>query len=71
MVEAGLTPREALAAATLAPARLLGLEGEVGEVREGFAADLVLLDGNPLESIANVRRVAVVVRAGRPVVVRP
>jgi hypothetical protein len=64
LVAAGLSPREALFSATLGAARFLGLS-EIGELRPGYHADLVLLDGNPLEEIGNVGRVAGVVRAGR------
>jgi imidazolonepropionase-like amidohydrolase len=65
IVQAGLTPLAALQAATINPARFLGLETSVGTVERGQSADLVLLDANPLESIANVRRIAAVVRDGR------
>lgn len=60
-----LTPAEALRAATLAPARWQGLEGQVGEVVAGQVADLVLLEANPLEEISATRRIAAVVLGGR------
>jgi hypothetical protein len=53
LVKAGLTPIEALQAATLNPARYLGKEKELGTVERGKLADLVLLDDNPLEDIRN------------------
>lgn len=65
MVEAGMTPEQALASATLQPARFLGLLDSLGTVDVGKLADLVLLDADPLERIANVRRVHGVIRAGR------
>jgi len=65
LVAAGLSPREALESATLAPARLLGWSHEMGSVETGKIADLVLLDGNPLQDIGNTRRVAGVVAQGR------
>ena len=65
LVEAGLTAQEALLSATLGPARFLGIADSVGEVRPGFTADLVLLGGNPLDDILNVRRVSEVVVRGR------
>lgn len=65
MVAAGLSPREALEAATLAPARLLGWAGVMGSVETGKIADLILLDGNPLQDIANTRRIAGVFAQGR------
>jgi imidazolonepropionase-like amidohydrolase len=62
MVEAGLTPYQALASGTLNPARFFG-EDDWGTIGPGQAADLILVEGNPLEDIANVaRRAGVMVR---------
>mgnify|MGYP000355963530 CR=1 FL=1 len=58
-------PRDAvLRAATLEPARYLGREGELGEVREGAIADFVLLEGNPLEDLAALKQLSGVAKAG-------
>jgi imidazolonepropionase-like amidohydrolase len=65
LVEAGLTPLEALRDATLDPARVLGLADSLGKVESGKLADLVLLDANPLEDIRNTRRIRAVVADGR------
>ena len=65
LVKAGLTPVEALQAATLNPARYLGKEKELGTVERGKLADLVLLDENPLEDIRNTQRIAAVMANGR------
>jgi len=65
LVEAGLTPMEALQSATLNPARFLGKEQEFGTVEEGKMADLVLLDANPLEAISNTQKIHAVVVNGR------
>lgn len=65
LVEAGLTPLEALQAATLNPARFLGKEQDFGTVTEGKMADLVLLDANPLEAISNTQKIHAVVVNGR------
>lgn len=65
LVEAGLTPEEALASATTEPARFLGLSDSLGSVERGKVADLVLLDADPRVQIGNVRRIYGVVRAGR------
>ena len=65
LVGAGLTPMEALQAATWNPARFLGREKELGSVAKGKLADLVLLEASPLESIGNTKRIAAVVSAGR------
>lgn len=65
LVEAGLTPLQALQAATINPARFLGKEKEMGQVEVGKLADLVLLDANPLDDIGNLDKIAGVVAAGR------
>jgi hypothetical protein len=65
LVEAGLTPAEALRTATVNPARFFNQENQRGEVKRGHAADLVLLDANPLADIRNTRRIFAVVRDGR------
>src|SRR5262249_53363489 len=64
-VRAGMTPLEALQAATLNPARFLGKTDQFGTVEAGKVADLVLLDANPLADVENVRKVWAVVVAGR------
>ncbi len=65
LVEAGLTPLAALQAATLAPATFFDREAELGTVEVGKLADLVLLDGDPLDDIENVREIRAVVADGR------
>jgi imidazolonepropionase-like amidohydrolase len=52
-VAAGLTPHQALKAATIAPASMLGLESEQGSIEIGKRADLLLLARNPLDDIRN------------------
>ncbi|HLW48199.1 MAG TPA: amidohydrolase family protein [bacterium] len=64
-VRLGLSPYEALKAATVDAARLLGLDGEVGTVEEGKRADLVIFGSDPLADISAVRRVDGVVKDGR------
>ena len=56
---------EALQTATRNPARYFGLEDEFGTLEEGKAADLVLLDANPLKDIHNTQKVRAVVMRGR------
>ncbi|MBA2300125.1 MAG: amidohydrolase family protein [Chloroflexi bacterium] len=65
-VRHGMTPSAALASATTVTAALFGLT-DVGLVEEGQVADLLVLDGDPLESIGALRGPAQVFRAGRPV----
>ena len=64
-VKAGFTPMEAIQAATIVPARVMKMDKEVGTIEAGKRADLILLDGNPLESISNIRNVRQVVTGGR------
>lgn len=64
LVKAGFTPAEALRAATLAGAEFLGVADRYGTVEEGKAADLVLLDANPLDDVAATRRIRAVVFRG-------
>ncbi len=65
LIEAGLTPLGALQAATLNPARVLGLADSLGTIEPGKLADLVLLDANPLEDIRNTQKIRAVVADGR------
>jgi imidazolonepropionase-like amidohydrolase len=65
LVGAGLTPLEALRAATISPARFLHATDSLGTIERGKVADLVLLDADPLDDIGNVARVRAVVAAGR------
>jgi len=65
LVKAGLTPLEALQAATIRPAEYLGLEDRLGSIAPGRFADLVLLEANPLSNIANTRRIAAVILNGQ------
>ena len=65
LVEAGFTPREALASATTLPAQYLSMRDRLGRVEKGRLADLVLLDANPLEDIANTRKIRAVLANGR------
>lgn len=63
-VQAGFTPMEAIQAATIVPARVLGFDKELGTVEAGKRADVIIVDGNPLESIHNIRKVEFVITNG-------
>jgi imidazolonepropionase-like amidohydrolase len=64
LTRAGLTPIEALRAATTTNAELLGLEHEIGRIEGGFTGDLVAVPGDPTKDITAVTRVAFVMRGG-------
>jgi imidazolonepropionase-like amidohydrolase len=65
LVQAGLTPMQALQTATINPAKFLNLQDKLGTVEQGKIADLVLLEANPLDDITNTQRIAGVVVNGR------
>lgn len=66
MVRHGLPPMEALRAATASAAAALGLEREIGRVAPGFAADLLVVEGDPLADIGALSRVRLVLAGGEP-----
>ncbi len=70
LVKAGLSPSEALRTATTNAAAALGLEGRLGCISPGAAADLVVLEGDPLTDIRNTQKIHSVIRGGR-IVDRP
>ncbi len=64
-VELGMTPLEALRSATTVPAQFLGFADSLGTISVGKLADVVLLDANPLNDIANIRKINAVVADGK------
>ena len=70
LVGVGMTPLEALRAATTTAAELFGLTGQVGVIAPGLEADLIVLERNPLEDIGVVQDVLMVVSDGKVVVQR-
>jgi len=64
-VQAGFTPAEALAAATIVPARLVGQDARSGSIKVGKAADLALIDGDPSTRIGDLRQTRVVMLDGK------
>jgi imidazolonepropionase-like amidohydrolase len=64
-VQAGFTPMEAIQAATLVSAQAMGMEKESGTIEAGKRADVILVDGNPLENISDIRKVSAVFAGGR------
>ncbi len=70
LVSSGLTPLEALKAATATGAELLGVQGRTGRIAQGLEADLIVVERNPLEDIRTTEDVLLVVNNGKVVVNR-
>jgi imidazolonepropionase-like amidohydrolase len=67
LVEAGMTPTEAIVSATVRAAELLGLENEIGTLEAGKAGDLIVVAGDPTKDVGVLMEVNVVVKAGKVV----
>ncbi|WP_414903109.1 amidohydrolase family protein [Sphingomonas flavalba] len=66
--EAGMTPLQALRAATIEPARMLGVDKQVGALRPGYLADIVAVDGDPTADIRALRTISLVMKGGKVIV---
>jgi len=64
MVEAGMPPAEAIRSATISSAELLGVEAELGQIKSGFIADVIAVEGNPLADVTRLESVSFVMRDG-------
>jgi imidazolonepropionase-like amidohydrolase len=64
MVEGGMAPMETIQAATIKAAELLGMEDQLGSIEEGKVADIIAVDGNPLENIEVMGKVVFVMKEG-------
>ena len=65
LVEAGLTPLQALKSATITPAEFFNLENKMGTIDPGKYADLVILNSNPLKKIKNTQDIHAVISKGK------
>jgi imidazolonepropionase-like amidohydrolase len=65
LVKAGMSKFEALQAATITNARILGLQNDLGSIEVGKLADLVLVEGNPLDDVGEVKNVKMVWKEGQ------
>jgi len=64
-VQAGFTPMEAIQAATSLPAKVMHLDGQVGTIQPGKRADLIVVAGDPLSNIRDIRKITTVIARGR------
>jgi imidazolonepropionase-like amidohydrolase len=67
LIDAGMTPREAVASATTVAARALGMENEIGRIAVGYSADIIAVDGDPLADVRTLEAVRWVMVRGRVV----
>lgn len=65
MVEAGMPATAAIQSATITNAKLLGMETEVGQIKENFIADIIAVDENPIDKIAALEKVTFVMKDGK------
>jgi hypothetical protein len=65
LVDAGLTPMQALMAATIWGAEIMGQQSRLGSIEKGKLADVVVLDANPLQDIQNTKKIVTVIKGGR------
>lgn len=63
-VQSGFTPLEAIQSATTVPAHVMGLDKELGTIETGKRADLILINGDPLQDVHNTRNVEYVITNG-------
>ena len=67
MVEWGMTPLQAIQAATVSAAKALGREADVGAIAVGRYGDMIAVDGDPLANVRELESVDVVIKGGEPV----
>lgn len=65
MVEAGMPSIEAIQSATITNAKLLGIENEIGQIKESYLADIIAVQQNPLETISTLENVVFVMKDGK------
>ena len=67
LVKAGLSPADAIRAATVNCAEMLGTTAALGQIKVGFKADLIVVEGDPLATVEDLRRIKLVIRGGEAV----
>ena len=63
----GLKPIEAIRAATVEAAKAVGLPGQIGVLKSGARADIIAVEGNPLNDLSALQKVTFVMKAGQPI----
>jgi imidazolonepropionase-like amidohydrolase len=66
LTQAGMSPMEAILAATQTAARILRLDDKLGTLEEGKIADLLIVEGNPAQDIEQLKQVRHVIQGGKP-----
>ncbi len=66
LVQSGLTPLQAIQAATINSAAALGKEHDLGVIEPGYFADVLILEADPIKEISNTQKIDLVIEAGRP-----
>jgi imidazolonepropionase-like amidohydrolase len=65
MVDAGMPPMEAIKAATTSAADLLGISDQTGSISKGKFADIIAVDGDPLQNIKDMKNVSFIMKQGK------
>jgi len=71
LVEAGMTPMQAIQSATRVNSELLGWQDELGTIEPGKLADIIAVPGDPLQDLSVLENVSFVMIGGRPVALTP
>ena len=64
-VNAGLTPMQAIRTATITPASVMKMDKQTGSVEVGKSADIIIVNGDPLKTIRDIRKVTTVIKGGK------
>ena len=70
MVDYGMTPAEAILAATSSSAKVLGVQSSLGKIKPGFLADIIAVNGDPSKDIRNIRKINFVMKDGS-IIIQP
>ena len=68
LIEAGMTPMDAVKAGTIVGAEMLGWDDHLGSIKPGKLADIIAVQGNPLENISSLEKPLLVIKDGKVVI---